>query len=300
MNILSREKQIEIISALTEGCSIRSVERLTGVHRDTIMRLGVRIGKGCASFHDRTVLGVRVNRVELDEVWSYVGKKQKRTKQTEGEKGDCYVFVALAATSKAILSYAVGKRDGANTERFIYDLRDRIIGNTELSSDSWSPYQPSIRAAFGNRVAYGQIHKTYSVTDLRRNAAASRRYSPAEVVAVDYNVVSGVPTQISTSYVERQHLTLRMAQRRFARLTNAFSKKLENHEAAVGLYVAHYNFCRVHEATKMTPAMALGLTDRVWTIAELLEKAISLTSDAPTPSAPDRRKRFRVIEGGKG
>jgi IS1 family transposase len=212
-------------------------------------------------------------------------------------KGDCYVFIALAASSKAILSYVVGKRDGAHTERFIYDLRDRIIGNTELSSDSWSPYHPAIRAAFGNRVAYGQIHKTYSVTDLRRDAA--RRYSPAEVVAVNYNVVSGVPAQISTSYVERQHLSLRMSQRRFGRLTNAFSKKMENHQAAVGLYVVHYNFCRVHEALKMTPAMALGLTDRVWSIGDLLEKAISLTSDAPIPTAPDRRKRFRVIDGGR-
>jgi IS1 family transposase len=222
MNILPRDKQIEIVSALTEGMSIRSIERLTEVHRDTIMRLGVRVGQGCARFHDRTVLGVRVGRIELDEAWSFVGKKQRNVSEREAAiKGDHYVFIALAAASKAILSYRVGKRDGATTENFIFDLRERVIGNPELSTDAWKPYQPAIRAAFGERAIYGQISKTYKVVDLRRSA--SQRYSPAEVVAVSRDVVSGIPGHISTSYVERRHLSLRMSQRRFGRLTNAFS-----------------------------------------------------------------------------
>jgi len=294
VNILPRELQVQIVSHLVEGASIRSVERMTGVHRDTIMRLGARVGNGCARFHDRRMVGVRPGRLELDEAWSYVGKKQKRVKPVEaGVKGDAYVFVALAATSKAIISYRVGQRNGVNTEDFIFDIRERVIGNPEISTDSWSPYQPAIRSAFGPKAIYGQITKTYRVTDLRRSPA--HRYSPAEVVAVERNVVSGVPGHISTSYVERSHLTLRMSQRRYARLTNAFSKKMEHHVAAMGLHVAHWNFVRVHEAHKMTPAMMLGLTDHVWSIGELLDNALK----GEPFIAPRKPARLTVIEGGK-
>lgn len=296
MNILPREQQIQIVGHLVEGASIRSVERMTGVHRDTIMRLGARVGNGCARFHDRRMVGVRPGRLELDEAWSYVGKKQKRVKRgEEGVKGDAYVFVALAATSKAIISYRVGQRNGANTEDFIFDIRERVIGNPEISTDSWSPYQPAIRAAFGPQAIYGQITKTYRVTDLRRSPA--HRYSPAEVVAVERNVVSGTPGYISTSYVERSHLSLRMSQRRFSRLTNAFSKKIENHVAAMGLHVAHWNFCRIHEAHKQTPAMMLGLTDHAWSIGELLDNA--LVGEPFIPAPKKKRPRLTVIEGGK-
>ncbi|HXL67455.1 MAG TPA: transposase [Xanthobacteraceae bacterium] len=298
MNILPRDKQIEIIAALTEGCSIRAVERLCQVHRDSVMRLGARVGQGCAEFHYRTVLGLRVGRIELDECWGFVGKKQRRvTPKDQAAKGDFYTFIALASSSRAIVSYRVGKRNGETTDDFLADLRERVIGTPEISTDAWSPYQPSIRAQFGNRVAYGQINKTYSVTDLRKDAA--HRYSPAAVVAVSREVISGTPAQISTSYVERQHLSLRTSQKRFARLTLGFSKKLEHHVAAVSLYVAHYNFCRVHETIKTTPAMALGLTDHVWSIGELLDKTLSLTPQAPITTAPDRRRQFRVIEGGR-
>lgn len=245
MNNLSRDQQIQVVACLTEGMSIRATERLTGIHRDTIMRLGVRVGTGCAELHDRRVVGLRVGRVELDELWAFVGKKQKRVKPAEAAvKGDAYTFIALAATAKAIISYRTGKRDGANTEDFIFDLRERVLGAPEISTDAWSPYNPAIRAAFGPNVAYGQINKTYSVVDLRPHAAV--RYSPADVVAVERRAVSGMPAHISTSYVERSHLSLRMSNRRFGRLTNAFSKKLTNHAASVSLYVAYYNFCRVH------------------------------------------------------
>ncbi len=295
MNILPRDKQIEIIAALTEGMSIRAVERLTGVHRDTIMRLGARVGRGCAELHDRMMVGVRAGRLELDETWSFVGKKQKRAERHElAVKGDQYTFIGMSASTKAIIAYRVGKRDSHNTMEFIYDLRERVIGAPEISTDGFHPYKMAIRDAFSGRASHGVIVKTYSVTNLAVKDAA-RRYSPAEVVAVERDVVSGIPAHISTSYVERQNLSLRMGQRRFTRLTNGFSKKLAHHEAAVSLYVAHYNLCRVHEALRTTPAVALGVAERVWTIGELLDAALSLE-----PNSPARVKRnFRVIEGGR-
>jgi IS1 family transposase len=292
MNILSRDKQIEIVAALTEGMSIRSTERLTGVHRDTIMRLGVRVGLGSARLHDYRMVGLRVGRIELDEVWSYVAKKQRRVAQDENlAKGDQFVFTALASTSKAIVSYRVGKRTSDNTYAIITDLRERVIGTPEISTDGLVWYEPAIRHAFGQQIAYGQILKSY-VGEPPVDAA--RRYSPGTVVAVERRAVSGEPAHISTSYVERSNLTLRMASRRFTRLTNGFSKKLENHAAAFALFVAHYNFCRVHETTKVTPAMALGVTDHPWSIGELLDAALHYE-----PTKPLVHGRFRVIDGGK-
>lgn len=257
MNVLSRDKQIDIIAALSEGVSIRAVERLTGVHRDTIMRLGARVGRGCAELHDRMMVGLRVPRIECDELWAYVGCKQKRvTRANVAVKGDQYTYVALAASTKAILAYRTGKRDSENTDLFIRDLRERVLGTPEISTDGFHPYRNAIRDAFGSRVAHGVINKTYAVTDLRKDAA--HRYSPAAVVKVEREAVVGLPVEISTSYAERANLSIRMASRRFTRLTNGFSKKLENHAAAVSLYVAHYNLCRWHETIRGTPAEALG------------------------------------------
>jgi hypothetical protein len=179
-----------------------------------------------------------------------------------------------------------------------------VLGLPEISSDGWGPYRPSIRDAFGNRVAHGVVNKTYSVVHLNVNEAA-RRYSPAAVIAVARDVVSGIPAEISTSYAERQNLSLRMSQRRFTRLTNAFSKKLENHAAAVSLYVGHYNLCRVHEAltpsakNQNTPAMALGLTAHPWSIGELLDAALAVAPADPTTTAPQRRRRCRSRDGWK-
>lgn len=299
MNNLPRDKQIDIIAALTEGMSIRAVERLTGVHRDTIMRLGARVGRGCAELHDRMFVGIRTGRLELDELWAFVGCKQKNVSRKDiPVKGDQYTFVALAASAKAIIAYQTGKRHTDTTDAFIQDLRQRVLGTPEISTDGWHPYRNAIRDAFGGRAAHGVINKTYSVTNLA-TPEASRRYSPAQVVAVAREAVSGMPLDISTSYVERQNLSMRMASRRFTRLTNGFSKKLENHAAAVSLYVAHYNLCRWHETIRSTPAEALGLTDHAWSIGELLDAALAVATPDPTETAPDRRRRFRVIDGGK-
>jgi IS1 family transposase len=304
MNILSREQQIDIIAALCEGVGVRATARLVGVVCETVGKLALQVGKGCAELHDRMMVGLRVHRCEADELWSYVGKKQRRmTRQDSPEKGDQYTFVALASTSRAIITYRTGKRDTATTQEFIADLRERVIGAPELSTDGFRPYGPAIRTEFKNS-AHGVINKTYSVTHLAVTEA-SRRYSPASVIAVAREAVYGVPAEISTSYVERSNLSLRMASRRFTRLTNGFSKKLDNHLAAIDLYVAHYNLCRPHEsltpdaANQTTPAMVLKITDHVWSIGELIDAALATQPIKPTVTAPDRRKRFRVIEGGR-
>jgi IS1 family transposase len=234
MNILSRNQQIEVIAALTEGMGIRATARITGVNRKTVGKLALDIGKGACELHDRIMVGIRVNRLELDEAWSFVGKKQKRVQRHEVfAKGDQYVYIGMAGTQKAIISYHVGKRDSDNTDRFIQDLRQRIIGAPEISTDGFRPYTNAIRDAFGGKAAHGTITKTLSVTHLTKEAAG--RYSPAAVVAVSREIVSGAPEEISTSYVERGNLSIRMGSRRFTRLTNGFSKKLENHVAAVAL-----------------------------------------------------------------
>lgn len=289
MNILPRDKQIQAISALCEGVSIRATERLTGIHRDTIMRLGARVGVGCARIHDVMMRDLNVPRVELDELWSFVGKKQRRLSRTDDKtKGDQYIFIALAGAAKAIISYSIGKRNADVTQEFVADVRYRVLGAPEISADAFQAYPKAIELAFGIDCTFGTVDKHY-----RAGVAvdAARRYSPGEVVGVTYRSVVGFPRNISTSYVERQNLTLRMQQRRFTRLTSGYSKKLEHHCAAVALYVGHYNLCRVHEALRVTPAMHLGLTDHVWSIGELIDVALS----NPEP----RRSPFTVIEGGK-
>jgi hypothetical protein len=179
----------------------------------------------------------------------------------------------------------------------VQDLRERVLGAPEISTDGFLPYQPAIRDAFNGRAAHGVINKTYSVTDPRKDAA--HRYSPGAVVAVSREVVSGLPAEICISYVERSNLSIRMDCRRFTRLTNGFSKKLDNHEEAISMFVAHYNLCRVHESLRHTPAMALGIEDRIWSIGDLIDAALATQPIEPVTTAPNRRRTFRVIEGGR-
>ncbi len=223
--------------------------------------------------HNTLMRGLHVPRLELDEAWSFVGKKQKKVTEDDGaNKGDQYVFIALAGAAKAIVSYWVGKRNLENTNAFLWDVRERVFGAPEIISDGFNAYPNAVEEAFGASCTFGTIEKHYNAPQA---VEAARRYSPAQVVSITTRSVVGAPSHISTSYVERQNLSLRMAQRRFTRLTNAFSKKLENHYAAVALYAAHYNFCRVHEALRITPAMQLGVTDHIWTISELVDAALN-------------------------
>jgi IS1 family transposase len=305
MNILPQSKQVEIIGMLCEGVGQRAASRLTGTDRKTVARLALAIGNGCAELHDRIMVGLRVYRIECDELWAYVGHKrnpQKSKPRKSPAFGDQYTYVALASATRAIIGYRTGKRDGATTDDFIQDLRGRVIGAPEISTDGLHYYRPAIRDAFGKRAVHGVINKTYSVTHLNVTEA-SRRYSPAAVVAVERVAVEGEPEDISTSYVERQNLTLRMASKRFARLSNGFSKKIDCHLAAVSLYVAFYNLCKSHESlspsakTPVTPAMALGIADHPWTVGELIDAALKAVPPKPTPTPAQRRKSFRVIQG---
>ena len=230
--------------------------------------------------------------LEFDEIWGYVGKKQRQTEADETDKGDQYTFIALDATSKVIISHITGKRNEATTRVFVNDVWERIMNRPQITTDGYGPYLDALAECFGNGTDFAQLVKHYAVD---HSVQAARRYSPPHVVRVERTVVSGRPHDISTSYVERSNLTLRMQQRRFTRLTNAFSKKLRNHKAAVALYVAHYNLCRVHETLRITPAMALGVADHIWDIGELIDAA----TEPEMPEPQGRRVgRFRVIDGG--
>jgi IS1 family transposase len=270
-NILKTEKKVAVISMLAEGSSMASVSRITGIHPDTIMRLAVRIGQGCAKIQDDKMRGLTCKNIEVDEIWGFIGAKRNNAKRA-GAYGDVWTFIALDADTKLIPSFVVGKRDAYHTKMFMDDLASRLTMRVQISSDSLASYPDAFERSFGTEADYGQIVKTYAVTPLGKAAAV--RYSPAEVVAIEKTVVSGTPDVdlISTSHVEKQNHTLRMHCRRLTRLTNAFSKKFENFEAAVALNFAYYNFVKTHGALKMTPAMAAGVEKSHWTVAELVER----------------------------
>lgn len=275
-NNLPPEKKVRIISELCEGVSIRAIERMTGVHRDTVMRLGVRVGEACGQIMDKSLRNLSCRQVEIDEIWGFIGKKNKNLKRGEDRNGagDVWTFIAIDSESKLIPSFLVGKRDNYHARAFIDDLAARLSRRIQLSSDALSAYPEAVERGFGSNVDYGQLVKTYSVEHLGNFKEAASRYSPAEVVTTERTVVSGLPdvTRICTSHVEKQNHTLRMHCRRLTRLTNAFSKKWENFVAAVSLNFAYYNFCKFHLAVRMTPAMAAGVEKSPWTVDELVKR----------------------------
>jgi IS1 family transposase len=270
-NNLESAKKVQIVAMLAEGNSIRSIERMTGVHRDTIMRLGVRVGEACKRIMDEKMRDLNCAQIQCDEAWAFIGAKRRNAARV-GAYGDAWVFIALDADSKLIPSFVVGKRDAYHTKTFMDDLAGRVANRLQISTDAMAAYADAVERSFGSEVDYAQLEKTYSLSNLNKEAAA--RYSPCEVVKVEKKVITGVPNtkRITTSHVEKQNHTLRMHCRRMARLTNAFSKKLENFEAAVALNFAYYNFCKTHSAIRMTPAQAAGIEASAWTVAELVEK----------------------------
>jgi IS1 family transposase len=272
-NNLPIEKKVLAVSMLAEGSSIRSTERVTGVHRDTIMRLGVRMGEACAAIHNAKMRNIKSTEIKIDEIWGFIGKKKQQTKAWEEDVGDVWTFIALARDTKIIPAFHVGKRTMIHAQAFLRDLQARLANRIQLSSDGLAAYRETVGPVFGDNVDFGQIVKTYSVTVLG-SEPASVRYSPAEVVHVERNVVQGEPdvTRITTSHVEKQNHTLRMHCRRLTRLTKAFSKTVENFEAAVALNFTYYNFCKRHITVKTPPAKAAGIEDREWTVAELVER----------------------------
>jgi len=269
MNRLTQEKQASVIRGLVEGSSIRSVERMTGVHRDTIMRLMIDVGDACGEALDRLMRHLLCKRVEVDEVWCYVGKKQRHVTQSDdsSQVGDFYTWVAMDPDTKLVPSFRVGKRDAVNANAFIADLASRLQNRIQLDSDALRAYVEAVELSFGADVDYAQIVKTYEAEPV-----GPGRYSPPNVASVEKIRIVGNPDMAlaSTSYVERGNLTMRMSMRRFTRLTNAFSKKLSNLEAAVKLHFAYYNLVRFHRTLKMPPAMAAGVTTSPWRIKDLL------------------------------
>ncbi len=270
-NALPTEKKITATAMLCEGNSIRSIERMTGVHRDTIMRLGVRMGEGCKSIMDERLRNLPCKTIQVDEIWGFIGKKQKNATPADRRagEGDVWTWIALDADTKLVPTFSVGARTQYMANNFIEDLAARLTHRVQISSDALAAYAGAIERAFGCEVDYGSIVKTFSQADVE----AQRRYSPPEVVKVEKHVVKGAPNVdlISTSYVEKQNHTLRMHCRRLSRLTNAFSKKLENFKAAVALHYAYYNFVKTHTAVRCAPAVEAGVINSAWTVADLVE-----------------------------
>jgi IS1 family transposase len=272
-NNLPREKQIAVISALVEGCSIRSTERMTGVNRETVGTLLMRVGNGCAQLLDESMRNLPCRRLEIDELWAFVGKKQRHvTGEGDGNMGDTWTFVAIDSDTKLVPSFLVGKRDAECTRVFIADVASRLANRVQVSTDGLRTYIDAIGASFADTgVDYAQLHKTYEADPI-----GPGRYSPPKVTATEKVPVFGAPIEelVSTSYVERQNLTVRMAVRRYTRLTNAFSKKLENHIAATALHFAHYNFVRRHQTLRVTPAMEAGISQTMWSVGDLLDATL--------------------------
>ncbi len=275
-NVLPRDKQITIISAIVEGVSIRSIERMTDVHRDTIMRLMVKVGQACEVLHNNLMCELSCEAIEIDEIWGFVAKKQRNvnpSKDDASQVGDAWTFVAIDADTKLIPSFRTGKRDAENTRLFIQDLASRLTNRVQISSDAFALYAREIDATFDSAVDYATVVKAYENDPV--GTGNNGKYSPGRVTSIEKNAKIGSPDleSASTSYVERSNLTIRMSNRRMTRLTNAFSKKLENHKVAMALHFANYNLCRVHRTLRVTPAMAAGVTDHVWTVAELIDRA---------------------------
>ena len=268
MKRLTMEQKTRVVAALVEGNSIRSTVRLTGVAKNTVLKLVLDLANGCAAYHDRHVRNLRVRRLQCDEIWQFVGSKAKNTsveKKAIGW-GDVWTWTGLDADTKLCVSYLVGGRDLGWAKEFMNDCASRIRNRVQITTDGHKSYLEAVEDAFGADIDYAQLHKIYGAS-----AELHARYSPAKCIGCDMKVVSGNPDpkHVSTSFVERQNLSMRMSIRRFTRLTNAFSKKIENHAAAVAIWFMYYNFCRVHQTLRVTPAMEAGISDHVWTIEEL-------------------------------
>ena len=268
-NVLQIDKKIAVIGALAEGNSIRSIERMTGIHRDTIMRLGVKVGQGCTAMMDRTMRDLSCQRLEMDEIWGFIGKKEHSvTKDDSPEVGSVWTWCAIDADTKLVPAFHIGLRKKADAIAFCADVHSRMKNRVQVSTDGFHSYAEAMARSFGKDVDYGQIVKIYGTMEF-----GERRYSTSGVLSSEKTIMNGRPDVdlISTSYVERLNATTRLHMKRLARLTHAFSKKRENFEAAVGLHFAYYNFVRRHGTLKTTPAVAAGVSSKAWTVGDLVE-----------------------------
>lgn len=273
MNQLPLSKRVQIVNMLVEGSSLRSTSRVCDVSINTVTKVLVDVGRACEKFHDEKVRKVAARNVQCDEIWSFVYAKEKNVPEgMENEAGDVWTWTALDSDTKLMISWFVGSRDAHAAYEFLTDVRSRVSTRMQMTTDGHGAYAGAVDAIFGQSIDYAQLVKIYGASEGKGN---EKRYSPAECTGTRLNVVSGQPdeTLISTSHVERQNLTMRMAMRRFTRLTNAFSKKVENHCYAIALHFVHYNFARIHKTLRVTPAMEAGLTDDVMSIADIVKLA---------------------------
>jgi IS1 family transposase len=270
MNRLSTAKRTQVVAALVDGAGINATTRMTNVSKPTVLKLLVDLGSACAAYQDRTIRNVRARRIQIDEIWQFVYAKAKNVpakKQGIFGYGDVWTWVAIEADSKLVPSWRIGPRDAGTAHELMTDLAGRLRTRVQLTTDGHRAYLDAVEDAFGADVDYAVLQKLYG--SMPENET---RYSPSRIIGVRSEIIRGEPDpkHISTSFVERQNLTMRMSMRRFTRLTNAFSKKLENHAAAVALHYMHYNFGRIHKTLRVTPAMAAGLSNRVWSLEEIV------------------------------
>lgn len=276
MNKLPLEKRVQIINLLVEGSSLRATSRIADVSINTVTKLLVDVGKACQKFHDEKVVNVKSERIQADEIWSFVYAKKKNVPTgMEESAGDIWTWTALDADSKLIVSWYVGNRDAASAHEFMQDVSSRLTDRIQLTTDAFGKYPKAIQAAFGNDIDYAQLIKKYG-----RPIDGETRYSPAECTGIEKRIVTGNPeySDISTSFVERQNLTMRMHMRRFTRLTNAFSKKIENHCYAIALHFVYYNWCKIHKTLRVTPAMEAGLTNKLMEISDIVKLADEISN----------------------
>ena len=270
MNKLPRQKRVEIISQLVEGMSLRSVMRTTGVSINTVTKLLIDAGRACSEYQDRHLRGLTCKRIQVDEIWAFCYAKQRNVpaaKSAPDQAGDIWTWAAIDADNKLAISWLVGSRDAEAAHVFMQDVARRLANRVQLTSDGHNTYLTAVWDVFRLDVDYAQLVKQYGPAP-----EPAGRYSPAQCIGAEKRRFIGTPDQkhISTSFVERQNLTMRMHMRRFTRLTNAFSKKAENHTYAVALHFMAYNFCRIHKTLRVSPAMAAGVTDRLWDIVDIV------------------------------
>ena len=289
MNKLPHAKRIQILAMLCEGSSMRSISRVADVSINTVSKLLVEAGEACLTIHDEMVRNVKASRIQCDEIWSFCHAKQKNVaaaKAAPEGAGDVWTWTAIDADTKLIVSYYVGDRSGESAMMLMDDLQGRLANRVQLTTDGHRAYLEAVEGTFGGDVDFAQLVKLYGPT-----ITAPGRYSPAECIGAKKVRVEGNPdiAHVSTSYVERQNLTMRMSMRRFTRLTNAFSKKIDNHIHALALYFVFYNFTRIHKTLRMSPAMAAGITDRLWSLEDVVAK-IDALAPAPKPRGPYRKR----------
>jgi IS1 family transposase len=273
MNKLDTETRARVVACLIEGNSLRATTRMTGVHRTTVMKLMADLGKACLEYQQKTLRNLPCRRLQCDEIWSFVGCKEKNVPKEEKRqgRGDVWTWIAIDAETKLVPCWYVGNRDATAAYHFIHDLAGRLANRVQLTTDAHRPYLEAVEDAFGSQIDYAQLVKIYGPSDVSPYNTEVR-YSPAVCTGARKTHVSGEPDyqHVSTSICERQNLTMRMSMRRFTRLTNAFSKKIENHAYSVALHYMNYNFCRVHQSLRVTPAMEAGVADHVWTLTEVI------------------------------